>query len=187
MPPKQSSGHVRKALSPRKIQWSTQTGKLQPQSLKKRDLHAKVIFLDHFKMNGISMIHLAFYSKPPTIKKVHKELDPLLRSGHSCCNLINQQRLETAFFFLCRADVVGCVPQQELSNTHKVHNLCNAKERGYDKGPASSSLEESSRTLFSQDLPAINKTSPELVFDLCYRGQAKQNVCWWCWESKAMI
>lgn len=155
--------------------------------IKKRDLHAKVIFLDHFKMNGISMIHLAFYSKPPTIKKVHKELDPLLRSGHSCCNLINQQRLETAFFFLCRADVVGCVPQQELSNTHKVHNLCNAKERGYDKGPASSSLEESSRTLFSQDLPAINKTSPELVFDLCYRGQAKQNVCWWCWESKAMI
>lgn len=134
------------------------------------------------------MIHLAFYSKPPTIKKVHKELDPLLHSGHSCCNLINQQRLETAFFFfLCRADVVGCVPQQELSNTHKVHNLCNAKERGYDKGPASSSLEESSRTLFSQDLPAINKTSPELVFDLRYRGQAKQNVCWWCWESKAMI
>lgn len=104
----------------------------------------------------MSVIHLAFYSKPPTIKKVHKELAPSLRSGHSCCNLINQQRLETAF--LCRADVVGCVPQQELSNTHKVHNLCNAKERGYDKGPASSSLEERSRTLFSQDLPAMNKT-----------------------------
>lgn len=103
--------------------------------LKKRDLHAKVIFLDHFKMNGISMIHLAFYLKPPTIKKVHKELDPLLRSGHSCCNLINQQRLETAFFFFMQSRCCRvCTPAGTLQHPQSTQPV-QCQRAGLWQGP----------------------------------------------------
>lgn len=66
-----------------------------------------------------------------------------------------QNYLKTAC--LCRADVVGGVPQQDFANSYKVHDLGNAKERGNNQGPAAGTFEESTRTLFSQDLSRMDK------------------------------
>lgn len=136
VPPKQSSGQKWGKL--RLPERSSEAHRLVNFNLsllkKKRDLHAKVTFLDHFKMNGISMIHLAFYSKPPTIKKVHKELDPLLRSGHSCCNLMNQQRLETAFFFMQSRCCRVCTPAGTLQHPQSTQPV-QCQRAGLWQGP----------------------------------------------------
>lgn len=50
---------------------------------------------------------------------------------------------------------MGGVPQQELSNSYKVHNLGNAKEWGNNQSTATGPLEERRGSLLLKDLSAI--------------------------------
>lgn len=58
---------------------------------------------------------------------------------------------------LGRVDIIGAVSQQVLSDSNKVHDLGNAKERGNNQGPATGPLQEGPGTLLSQDLSAKEK------------------------------
>lgn len=55
---------------------------------------------------------------------------------------------------LWRIDAVRCVTKQHFSNSYKVHDLGDAKERGDDKGPATGPLEKSRGTLVPHNFSA---------------------------------
>lgn len=58
---------------------------------------------------------------------------------------------------LSGVDAVGGVAQQDFTDSDKVHHLGYAEERGDDQRAATGPLEECTRTLLCQDLPAVGE------------------------------